>query len=70
MAKKLDELRAQSDEQLEVQVMDLRKECFMMKNALTSKKEDVKPYMIQQKRRDVARILTILSQRQRQRGVS
>ena len=68
MTKRAEELRTQSDDELQAMVLDLRKESFQLRNALVSKKEDVKPYMIQQKRRDVARILTILSQRQRQRG--
>lgn len=68
MAKRAEEFRQERDDELEAKVMDLRKECFQLKNALMTKKEDVKPYMIQQKRRDIARILTILGQRQKQRG--
>lgn len=65
MGKKAEEFRAMSDEELESKVYDLRKEGFEMKNAVSLSNKDVKPYQIQQKRRDVARILTIQSQRQR-----
>lgn len=65
MAKRSEEFRQMSDEELESKVYDLRKEAFEMKNAVLSSSKDVKPYQIQQKRRDVARILTIQSQRQR-----
>jgi ribosomal protein L29 len=68
MTKKADDFRKESDSQLELKLLDLRKECFQLRNALTTKKEDVKSYMVQQKRRDIARILTILAQRQSQRG--
>lgn len=66
---KAKELREHSDAELEAQVTDLRKEIFALRNAVSSKKEDVKPYQIQMKRKDVARILTILSERQMQQQV-
>lgn len=67
MANKAEEFRSMSDEELESKVYDLRREAFEMKNAVSQSNKDVKPYQIQQKRRDVARILTIQSQRQRKK---
>lgn len=61
--------REQSDADLQAQCEEMRKEIFMMKNALSSKKEDVKPYQIQMKRKDVARILTVLRERQQEQTV-
>jgi ribosomal protein L29 len=65
MTSKAQEFRAMSDEELESKVYDLRRDTFALKNAVSSSNKDVKPYQIQQKRRDVARILTIQSERQR-----
>lgn len=56
--------RSLSDEELLTQRDDLRKEIFEMKNALSSKKEDVSASSIQEKKRNVARILTILRERE------
>jgi len=63
---KAKDLRSQSEAELQAQLEDLRKEIFGLKNAVSSKKEDVKPAQIQVKRKDVARILTVLRQRQLQ----
>jgi large subunit ribosomal protein L29 len=63
MAKAKD-LRTQSEGELEAQLDDLRKEIYELRNALSSKKEDVKPFKIMLKRKDIARILTILRERQ------
>lgn len=67
MAKAKD-IREQSTQELESQVLDLRKEIFGIRNAVSSKKEDVKPHQIQVKRKDVARILTVLRERQLQQN--
>jgi large subunit ribosomal protein L29 len=63
---KAKDLRTQSEAELEAQVIDLRKEIFELRNAVSSKREDVKPYQIQMKRKDVARILTVLRARELQ----
>ncbi len=63
---KPDNLRSQTDEELQAQCEDLRKEIFELKNAVASQQKDAKPYQIQQKRKDVARCLTILRERQLQ----
>ena len=56
--------RSQSDDELRAQCQDLRSEIFKMKNDLASKKEDVSSSSIQEKKRNVARILTILRARE------
>ncbi len=61
---KAQDMRSQGAEELKAQVQDLRKEIFGLRNAVSSKKEDVKPYQIQMKRKDVARILTVLRERE------
>lgn len=65
---KAKELRSQGTQELEAQVLDLRKEIFGLRNAVSSKKEDVKPAQIQVKRKDVARILTVLRERELQQN--
>lgn len=66
---KSDTFRSQSDEKLQTQCQDLRKEIFEMRNDLSSKKGDVKSSDIRMKRRNVARILTILRERQQQQTI-
>ena len=63
---KAKDLRAQSTTELEAQARDLRKQIFDLRCSLASKKEDVKASEITSKKRDIARCLTILSDRQRQ----
>ncbi len=60
---KAKELRNESDEQLLSMIQDREKELFDMKNelALTHKME--KSHLAREKRRDIARILTILRER-------
>lgn len=65
---KAKELRERSTQELEAQVLDLRKEIFGIRNSVSSKKEDAKPQQIQVKRKDVARILTVLRERQLQQN--
>ena len=54
--------------ELQTQVQTLKKEIFALRNAASSKKEDVKPHQIKVKRKDVARILTVLRERQLQQN--
>jgi large subunit ribosomal protein L29 len=63
---KAKDMREQSNQELENQLQDLRKEIFTLKNGVASKREDVKPAQIQVKKKDVARILTVLRERQLQ----
>ncbi len=61
---KAKDLRTQSNEELKAQVQDMRKEIFELRNALSSKREDVKPSQISVKKKDLARILTVLRERE------
>lgn len=61
---KAQNFREMSTDELKAKDGELRKEIYEVRNALSSKKEDVKPHEIQVKRKDIARILTILRQRE------
>lgn len=63
---KAKEIRTQSESELQTQAQDLRKEIFWLRNAVSSKKEDVKPHQIQSKKKALARILTVLRERELQ----
>ena len=60
------ELRLQSDEQLKTRHAQLRREIFLMKNQHVLRKEEKLQFNeMAKKRKEIARILTILSQRKR-----
>jgi len=61
---KASDIRSRSDEELQGLLYDLRKEIFEKENVLARKEKDVQPYEVTQKRRDIARILTVLRERQ------
>ncbi len=61
---KASDLRSRSDEELQGLLYDLRKEIFDKENVLARKEKDVQPYEVIQKRREIARILTVLRERQ------
>lgn len=61
---KASDFRNQNDEELQTKCVELRKEIFDLRNAIASKKEDVKANQVQLKRKDIARCLTILRERQ------
>lgn len=63
---KAKEIRAETTDALQAQADDLRKDIFGIRNALSSRKEDVKPHQIQVKKKTLARILTVLRERQLQ----
>ncbi len=65
MSKKADQFRAMSDEELEASVQSLRRENFSLKNAAAARSKEAKPHQFRQNRRDVARALTIMGERQR-----
>jgi len=66
---KATELREQTDEELIALEADKRKEIFELRNSFAKKDKEVKPQSIRDKRKDVARILTILGQRQASKGM-
>ena len=61
---KAKELRQQSDEELNTLFKEKRSKIYQFRNALANKDKDVKPHSIRQERKDVARIHTILRERQ------
>lgn len=67
MAKtKKKEFKDQSVPELKAQVDDLNREIFQLRNELATQRKLEKPHMIKAKRKDVARILTILTQKQKE----
>ena len=69
MTKRNDDRRAQSEAELQAQVVHLDREIFALRNELAMNRKLDKPHLIKSKRKDKARILTILTQKQRSRGV-
>lgn len=69
MTKKNDHFRAQSEDELRAQLVQLDREIFALRNELAMNRKLDKPHLIQAKRQDKARILTILTQKQSSRGV-
>lgn len=66
MAKKKQQLRDQSQEELLSQAAGLDRELFALRNELALQRRLEKPHLIKEKRRQKARILTILTQKQRE----
>lgn len=58
-----------SMEELNAKVMDLDREIFALRNELAMNRKLDKPHLIKAKRKEKARILTIMTQKQRSRGV-
>jgi len=67
MAKKQD-IQAQSEAELQAQLVTLDREVFALRNELAMNHKLDKPHLIKAKRKEKARILTILTQKQRSRG--
>jgi large subunit ribosomal protein L29 len=63
MAKKKKEYKDQSVPELQAQVYDLEREIFQLRNELATQRKLEKPHLIRAKRRDKARILTLLTQK-------
>lgn len=55
----------QSVDELNANVKELQSEIFGLRNELATQRKLEKPHMIRSKRKDVARILTILTQKQK-----
>ena len=68
MAKKRDkELKDQSVKELKAQVLQLEEELFELRNELATQRKIEKPHLIKEKRRNIARILTILTQKHKEK---
>jgi large subunit ribosomal protein L29 len=65
---KVKEIQDQSEQELVALATDLEKEIFQLKNELNVARKLEKPHLLKAKRRDRARVLTILSQKQQSRG--
>jgi ribosomal protein L29 len=63
---KPEDLRVQSEEELIALEQEKRKEIFQFRNAIANNDKEAKPHFIQQRKKDIARILTIRTQRRNQ----
>ena len=60
---KVSELKDQSVEELSFQYRDLSKELYQLKNKLSIERKLDKPHLLRAKKRDRARVLTVLRQK-------
>lgn len=65
---KAKDLRDQSPEELEANLVDLSKELFQLKNQFKLTKKLEQPHRLRELRRDRARILTVLGEKKRASG--
>lgn len=63
--KKKKELNDQSVKELQAQVHELDRDIFQLRNELATQRKLEKPHQIKEMRKTKARILTILSQKQK-----
>ena len=61
---KAKDLRALSDEELNAKCQDFKKEVFQLRCHAMLRKDDLKPHKLKELRKNVARVLTIQSERQ------
>lgn len=60
----VEELKDQSPQELQAQYRDLSKEIYNLKNELSAQRKIDKPHLIRTKKRDRARVLTVLRQKE------
>jgi large subunit ribosomal protein L29 len=60
---KAKDLRDQTTEELEATHSDCRRELYELVNALKHAKKVEKPHLIRQKKKDIARLLTVLNEK-------
>lgn len=65
---KAKELRDQSAQELEANLVDLSKELFQLRNQFKLEKKLEKPHRLRELRRDRARTLTVLAEKSRASG--
>lgn len=63
---KFEEIKNQSVEELEAQAEDISREIYDLTNQLRVLRKLEKPHLLTSKKRDMARVLTALSQKQLQ----
>jgi large subunit ribosomal protein L29 len=61
---KRDELKDQSVEELKARNLDLSKEIYSLKNELSTARKLEKPHLLREKKRDRARVLTVLREKE------
>ncbi len=61
---KAKDLRDQSVEELALQHRDLSKELFLLRNEMKVTRKMEKPHLVRQKKKDRARVLTVLREKQ------
>jgi len=64
MAKKKD-IKEQSIDELKAMAQDLDREIFHLRNELATQRKLEHPHQIKEKRKDKARVLTLLTQKQK-----
>lgn len=64
---KIIEIRDQSDEQLDFRLTEINQELFKLINELKTSHKLEKPHMIRQLKKEKAQILTVLSERKKNR---
>lgn len=57
-------LRDQSTEELEATLLDIQKELFELKNERKQSKKLEKPHLLREKKKDIAKILTVVREKQ------
>lgn len=62
--KKASEFRDQSLEELEATHRDLRQKLFQLVNELRHEKKLEKPHLIRQTKKEIARLLTVINEKQ------
>ncbi len=61
---KMEELLAQSEEELQLAASDLNRELFKLRGELAEEKKLSHPHLVGEKRKQRARVLTVLRQKQ------
>lgn len=61
---KANEYRDMSIEELDALYIDIRKELFALVNEMKKAKKIEKPHLINEKKKDIARLLTVLTEKQ------
>lgn len=68
--KKKKEVKDQSIAELQVQARDLAREVFDLRNELSLNRKLDKPHLLKAKRRERARVLTLMTQKQKEGAVA
>lgn len=63
---KAKDLRDQTVEELQATLIDTKKELFELKNEIKVNKKIEKPHQLSEKRRNVARLMTIMNEKKTQ----